>query len=146
MPDPDRDAAAKQALDHAWNWFALHSSQRMQTFRFFLIGTAFLGAAYGSLLEEHRYAAVAVALVGAWLGFWFNQLDTRTSELIKASESVLKTAQARLADQSGVSELKIVETVEQAPHGGASHRVVMAVIQWTIVAVFLLGAAYGLLA
>ena len=145
MPDPDHDAVAKQALDHAWNWFALHSAQRMQTFRFFLVGTAFLGAAYGSLLEEHRYAAVAVALVGAWLSFWFNRLDTRTSELIKASERVLKTAQARLADQSGVPDLNIVEMVEQAPHGGASYRVVMAVIQWTIVVVFLLGAAYGLL-
>ena len=54
-----------------------------------------------------------------------------------------KTAQARLADQSGVSELEIAASVELAPRGGASHRVVMAVIQWTIVAVFLLGAATG---
>ena len=59
---------------------------------------------------------------------------------------VLKTTQGRLAEQLGVAELKIVETVEQAPHGGASHRVVMAVIQWTIVVIFLLGAAYWLLA
>ena len=143
MPEADSDAVAKQALDHAWNWFALHSAQRMQTFRFFLVGTAFLGAAYSSLLKEHSVAAIAVALVGAWLAFWFNRLDERTSELIKASERVLKTAQARLADQSGVADLKIVEIVEQVTHSGSSYRVVIAVVQWTIVAVFLLAAAYA---
>jgi hypothetical protein len=42
----DTDATGKVALDHAWNWFNLHAGQRMQTFNFFLIATAFLIAAY----------------------------------------------------------------------------------------------------
>jgi hypothetical protein len=37
----------------------------MQTFNFFLVATAFLIAAYASLLEKHPFAAVAVALVGS---------------------------------------------------------------------------------
>jgi hypothetical protein len=31
----DADDFAKRALDHGWNWSALHAAQRMQTFIFF---------------------------------------------------------------------------------------------------------------
>jgi hypothetical protein len=60
---------AKMALEHAWNWFNLHAAQRMQTFNFFLVATAFLIAAYASLLEKLPLAALAVALIGAWISF-----------------------------------------------------------------------------
>ena len=41
----DPDEIAKQAREHAWNWFALHATQRMQAFNFFVVATAFLIAA-----------------------------------------------------------------------------------------------------
>ena len=31
---------------YAWNWFALHSNQRMQFVNFWLISVVFLGAAF----------------------------------------------------------------------------------------------------
>src|SRR5207302_790594 len=68
---PDPDEMAKQAREHAWNWFALHAAQRMQTFNFFIVATAFLIAAYASLLEKHPGAAAVLAAVGAWIAFWF---------------------------------------------------------------------------
>jgi hypothetical protein len=43
----------------------------MQTFNFFLVATAFLIAAYASLIEKHRLAAFALAGVGAWLSVAF---------------------------------------------------------------------------
>ncbi|MEA2876533.1 MAG: hypothetical protein QOF14_1729 [Hyphomicrobiales bacterium] len=141
--ETDLNAGAKEALDHAWNWFELHSSQRMQTFRFFLIATAFLAAGYGSLLEKHHHVAMGIALVGAWLSVWFSLLDQRTSDMIKASENVLQQLQAQLADRYKIDDLKIVEKVEQGRYGGASHRVVIAVIQWTLFTMFLLAAAYA---
>jgi len=52
MPS-DPDEIAKQAREHAWNWFALHATQRMQAFIFFVVATAFLIAAYASILEKH---------------------------------------------------------------------------------------------
>ena len=42
---PDPVEIAKQAREHAWNWFALHATQRMQAFNFFVVATAFLIAA-----------------------------------------------------------------------------------------------------
>jgi hypothetical protein len=58
----------------------------MQTFNFFLVVVGFLVAAYASLLEKRRAGAVAVSLLGAWLSFWFNRIDYRTRQLVKASE------------------------------------------------------------
>jgi hypothetical protein len=54
---PDPVEIAKQAREHAWNWFALHATQRMQAFNFFVVATAFLIAAYASLLDKEPAAA-----------------------------------------------------------------------------------------
>jgi hypothetical protein len=143
MAPPDLNDVAKQAREHAWNWFALHATQRMQTFNFFLVATAFLAAGYASLLEKHRGAAFGVALLGAWLTFWFNRLDIRTRQLIKAGERALAALEAQLAATTNMDDLKIVEAVEQPEAGTFSYRRVIKVIQWTLIAIFLLGAGYA---
>ncbi len=89
MTTPDPNEIAKQAREHAWNWFALHATQRMQAFNFFVVATAFLIAAYASILEKHPAAAAVLALVGAWLTFWFNRLDARSYQLVEAAEDAL---------------------------------------------------------
>jgi hypothetical protein len=142
MAPPDAREIAKQAREHAWDWFALHAAQRMQTFNFFLVATAFLMAGYASLLEKHLGAALGVALLGAWLAFWFNRLDTRSRQLVKAGERALVASEAWLATEAAIADLKIVEAVEQPDPGTSSYRHVINVIQWTIFGVFLLGAGY----
>src|SRR5215813_10655336 len=107
MISVDQSELAKQAREHAWNWFVIHAGQRMQTFNFFLVATAFLFAAYATLLEKHRGAALGVCLVGAWLALWFNRLDSRTRQLVKAGERALASSEARLANIAGIPELKI---------------------------------------
>jgi len=143
MPEASQDEIAEQVRDHAWDWFALHAAQRMQTFNFFLVATAFLMAAYGSLLEKHPLAAAAVAVVGAWLAFWFTRLDARMRQLVKAGENVLRIAQARLAERSAVAELEIVKAVEEPTSGASTYRMVIGLVEWTIVVVFLFAAAYA---
>lgn len=54
----NEDEIAERAHEHAWEWFALHATQRMQAFNYFLVGTAFLFAAYGTLLDKYRPAAL----------------------------------------------------------------------------------------
>jgi hypothetical protein len=100
MSASDPDEIAKQAREHAWNWFALHATQRMQALNFFFVATAFLLAAYGSLLEKHPSAAAIIGAVGAWLTFCFNRLDVRNRQLVEDGEKALKVSQEHLADLS----------------------------------------------
>lgn len=66
-----------------WNWFALHSSQRMQLVSFWLAGAALLtsglvaAAAAGS-----RGLAVGLSLFGSFASVVFARLDARTRSLI----------------------------------------------------------------
>src|SRR5262245_62040283 len=159
---PDPDEIAKQAREHAWNWFALHATQRMQAFNFFMVATAVLMAAYAALLEKHPIAAAVLAVVGAWLAFLFNRLDDRSRQLVDAGEKVLKVSQARLANLAGDSNLKILDAVDAVKRpdaksdGGfvsqrwlalkrstSSYRDVIYWVQMTIFAVFLGGFAYA---
>jgi hypothetical protein len=142
MPS-DPDEIAKEAREHAWNWFALHGAQRMQVFNFFVIATAFLIAAYASLLEKHPTAALVLAAAGAWLAFWFNRLERRSRQLVKAGERALGASQARLAKLTENPDFKILDAVEKTTPGGYSFRRVINVVQWTIFVLFLLGAAYA---
>ena len=143
MSPPNPNDITKQAREYAWNWFALHAAQRMQTFNFFLVATAFLAAGYASLLYKHRVAAFGVALLGAWLAVWFNRLDSRSRQLVKAGERALVALEAQLSAAAGIADLKIVQTVERPEPGTSSYRRVIKVIQWTLFAVFLLGAVYA---
>jgi Flp pilus assembly protein TadB len=133
----------KIALEHAWNWFDLHAAQRMQSFNFFLIATAFLIAAYASLLEKLPLAALIVALVGAWIAFWFTRLENRTRQLIKAGEKALRICQSSIAEKANISALEILREVEEPAKDASSYRIIIAVIEWTIVTVFLFSAAYA---
>lgn len=137
------DELNKQALDHAWNWFNLHAAQRMQTFNFFLVASAFLVAAYASLLEKYHWAALVVGLVGAWLSFWFTRLDSRTRQLIDAGEDVLKVSQERLAKNADIPALKILHKVETPSPCAFSYRIAIGAIEWTMVVLFLLASIYA---
>jgi len=139
----DPDEIAKQAREHAWNWFALHATQRLQAFNFFVVATAFLIAAYASLLDKAPAAAAVLAMVGAWLAFWFNRLDARNCQLVEAGEDALRVSQARLASLAENSHLMILDAVERPASGASSYRRVINVIQWTIITLFLLAAIYA---
>ena len=141
--NPAPDGPSKDAIDHAWNWFALHAGQRMQSFNFFLVATAFLVAAYGTVLEKHRGVAAGIGLLGAWVSFWFNRLERRTRQLVKAGEAALASSQDRLASISGIPSLSILKAVEKKAPGSSSYSVVINIIQWTTLIGFLLGAAYA---
>jgi hypothetical protein len=138
------DEIAKQAREHAWNWFALHANQRMQAFNFFVVATAFLIAAYASLLEEKPAAAAVLAFVGAWLAYWFNRLDARTRQLVEAGEDALRVSQARLASIAENQSLMILDAVDELAPGASSYCRLITVIQWTIFALFLAGFLYAI--
>jgi hypothetical protein len=139
----DSTDRSSEALDHAWNWFSLHAGQRMQSFNFFLAATAFLVAGYAAALEKQRPVSAAIALLGAWISFWFNRLERRTKQLVKAGEDALQPAEDRLADSTGNPALRIVAKVETKAPGTASYSKVIDIIEWTTLLVFAIGFLYA---
>ncbi len=134
----------KQVREHAWSWFALHAGQRMQSFNFFLIATAFLVASYATLLEKNPTTAAAVAIIGALLAFFFQRLEMRTRQLIHGSEDALKAVQQRLADELGLGSIRICERVQKPDPGTFSYRTVIGGVEWIALIAFLAGALYAL--
>ncbi len=138
------DPVARETQEHAWRWFVLHANQRMQTFNYFLVATAFLFSAYGSLLKEYRPAAVVVALLGAWLAFWFRRMDVRTRQLIDVGRQGMIATQARLARRAELPEIELAQAAGQCAPGGSTYSRVIDVVHWTIVVVFVAAAGYAL--
>jgi hypothetical protein len=117
----------------------------MQAFNFFVVATAFLIAAYASILEKHPGAAAVLAAVGAWLTLWFNRLDARSCQLVEAGEDALKVSQARLAGLADNPHLKkILDAVDKPRSRASSYRLVINMIQGTIFALFLFGAGFAI--
>jgi hypothetical protein len=115
----------------------------MQSFNFFLIATAFLIAGYASLLDKRPVAAVAVALLGAWVAFWFQRLDRRTRQLLDAGEKVLQIDQARLAERISIADLNILTRVKHPTRGASTYKTVIGMIEWSILIAFLAAAAFA---
>ena len=87
-------------VEHAWRYFALHSTQRMSLFNFFLVVSASLSAALAASLQGAGiYHALGVALGGllAVVSLVFWKLDQRTRFLVKHAEAALSELEAGMA-------------------------------------------------
>lgn len=136
---------AQEALEHSWNWFALHAGQRMQCVNFFLVAVAFLIAAFVTALTGKHYAlAVTVGLLGAWISWWFHRLELRTKELVKAGETAMRHSQQRLAAESRIEELEILKRVETPGKRWTSYGDVLRMLHWTTIVAFIVASAYAL--
>lgn len=95
-------------MDHGHTWFSVHASQRLLGINYFLVASAFLATAYTSTIEKFPGVSSVVGLVGFMTALRFHQLDLRTRELIKLSESAVMSLEERLADLLSMPELNII--------------------------------------
>lgn len=83
----------KDALDHAWRYFALHAAQRFSVFNFYIVLIGLTSAGLGVALQGSTRFAILGVILGfliALLSLVFWKLDQRGSMLIKHSEQVLR--------------------------------------------------------
>lgn len=131
-------------LDHAWKWFELHASQRMQSVSFFLVATAFLSGAYvGALRVAQGEVAFVVGLVGLLASIVFSRLESRTRQLVDAGEHVIRIVQQSLANESGIPEVEILEKVETPKKGASSYHDVFRGLYGLTAVSFCGGAVYA---
>lgn len=142
-PDPTT-FTLKDALDYAWKWFELHSSQRMQLVNYFLVAVAFLTAAYATGLQADRPAVSAVvAVLGAVVSWAFQQIEQRTRELIKLSEATLQEIENAMQADTTLSSVRLVARAEVPSRPRTSYFSVIRVLHWSTLGSFLLGLAYA---
>ena len=74
--DAEERDAAKVALDHAWAWFSLHATQRLQSVNFFLVAIAFLSAAFVTAAKEKMYElASGIAGLAIFTTYFFYRTE-----------------------------------------------------------------------
>jgi hypothetical protein len=77
-------------FEYAWRWFEFHAKQRVSMFNFFLVGIGILANAYVLLiLQNLKYVAGTLAIIGALISLIFVFLDRRNRQLVKIGERLL---------------------------------------------------------
>lgn len=136
----------KAALEHTWQWFALHAGQRMQGINFFLVAVAFLIAAFVTAVHNHdRSITIVIGIFGAFMAGCFSLLELRIRELIKAGEAAMKPLQARLAGTCAISELEILQRIENPQIYLSKYSIVIRLLQGGAGFIFILAAIYAYL-
>ncbi|MBX9925798.1 MAG: hypothetical protein K2Y05_05525 [Hyphomicrobiaceae bacterium] len=86
------------AVEHAWRYFELHSTQRLTVFNFFVVFSSLIAAGLGSVVSGEVTASgfgIPLGLLLCLLALVFWKLDQRNSSLIKRAEQVLSLAEGR---------------------------------------------------
>ena len=99
MPVSFQDDLALDLRKQAWDYFAIHAKQRMDSFQYFLVVAGLATGAVATLATSangNHAAAGFVALFLALLSFTFWKLDVRNRQLIKHAEEALKTIEKRM--------------------------------------------------
>jgi hypothetical protein len=101
------------ALNHATTLHQAFIGQRQNLANYYMVANAFLAAAYvGAYGTKHAALTVGVALTGIVAAIGAVLLDRRSNVLIRATEIPIKELQGRLAEDLGVTALRIQETID----------------------------------
>jgi len=132
------------AVDHTWDWFALHSGQRMQLVNFLIVSLTVTTAAYGASMNLKKFGvACGIALAGIVLALLFRRLDLRTRELIQACEPALEQIEERLSSETGV-DVRFAAVVGRPGRGISTYRETLRLLTFSAVSFFTVGAGYAL--
>jgi Flp pilus assembly protein TadB len=131
------------AVDHTWNWFSLHSGQRMQLVNFLILSLTVITAAYGASMNLKRFGvACGIALAGIVLAVLFRRLDLRTRELVQACEPALQQIEERLSAETGV-DVRFAALVQRPGRRIKTYRETLRSLTVLAVVFFAAGAVYA---
>lgn len=129
---------------YAWNWFALHSGQRLQLVNFWLVSVAFLAAAFVQARSNHLVAvALGVSVTGVIASLAFMRLDRRTRQLVQVAEKALLAIEDKQATGGKDDVTALVKRAQQVRRSQFdSYRVVIEGLQLMVAMLFMLASIY----
>jgi hypothetical protein len=145
--DPERPTVEKLALDHAWNWFEYHSTQRMMMIRFYLIAAGGIAAGIGALLSAHENVLASIlSIVGVLTSLSFRKLDKRCSDLVKIGEGALKLEELKISTALGSPAFEMCRLGDKKPNGSLlySYRQILGFLFAVVMSVFALTATISI--
>jgi hypothetical protein len=147
MSSSTTPVTATDPVGYAWNWFSLHSAQRMQMVNFWLVAVAFLGAAFVQATTSNlRVIAIGVSAAGAVCSVGFLLLDSRTRDLIRVAERALHAMETeQVMTQQAFPQLVHRAAVARSTRL-SSYRLVIEGMQATVALLFLAAGIYSALA
>ncbi|WP_228704709.1 hypothetical protein [Acinetobacter haemolyticus] len=84
-----------------WNYFQIHSQQRMSIFNFYIVITIAMFSSFGFFLSEHVYIfGCLISILIIAVNFSFFKLDERTSFMLKEVEVKLREWESNNIDEA----------------------------------------------
>ncbi len=89
------------AYELLWNYFQIHSQQRMSIFNFYIVITIAMFSSFGFFLSEHVYIfGCLISILIIAVNFSFFKLDERTSFMLKEVEEKLREWELNNIDEA----------------------------------------------
>jgi hypothetical protein len=131
---------------YAWNWFALHSAQRMQLVNFWLVSAAFLGATFvQARVSNLTLVAVGVCVAGAVSSIAFLLLDVRTRALVQVGERALAALENEMQPADTNDEFHLVRNADTSrPAPVVSYYIIIRGLQTALAALFMAAAVQSM--
>ena len=88
-----KDHTDETLRKQAWDYFQMHSGQRLTTFNFYIVISSVITTAFfATLQKEYQVPQLGIALgfLLVFFSFVFWRVDIRNRQLIKGAESALK--------------------------------------------------------
>jgi hypothetical protein len=99
------------AMTYAWNWFSLHSNQRMQLVNFWIVAMAFMAAAFAAVSQKDLWwISSGLAFCGLATTYAFAYLELRTRVLIDIGRDALRTLEVQLMLATGMPSMNLAQT------------------------------------
>jgi hypothetical protein len=136
----------REAQTYAWNWFVLHSGQRLQMVNFWLVSVAFLAAAFVQARASHLSAvALGVSITGMVASLSFMRLDVRTRQLVRVAENALRSLEEKRTAGGLDQTFELVKWSHEGRHSFLdSYRVIIQSLQLLVAFMFFLAAIYSI--
>lgn len=136
---PDNTIDDKALLEYYWNYFELHSNQRMQMINFYItVEVVMIGGLFTLINfdERIRFAELFLSLAISFVSLIFWGLDIRTKSLIHWCEDCMEALEMRYKD---VFEQKFLLMNQSADKTKKNHAVTYSIwfnLQFLVIGIF----------